>query len=210
MKKYIAIAIVAIVGLAVLLQTDAFGIKGFGKMQKMHRMKHIWRNMLNLTREEGMLEYENGTYYINGIPLYLGNEWFLNSIAKSDYDMDGNYEYVWQELEGLVGNEVVVNGVMRNGVLYVSHINGMWLRIPKQGEIAEINGVLELIDGKYYVNSTQLIIKKGFSKSDIDRDGSLERMWEELNGLVGQEIKVDGFMKGDKIVVLHINGIWAR
>ena len=79
-----------------------------------------------------------------------------------------------------------------------------------QGEIAEINGVLELIDGKYYVNSTQLIIKKGFSKSDIDRDGSLERMWEELNGLVGQEIKVDGFMKGDKIVVLHINGIWAR
>jgi hypothetical protein len=77
-------------------------------------------------------------------------------------------------------------------------------------ELVEMNGVLEYINGSYYINDTQLIIKHGLSKSDIDGDGSLEAMYEELNGLLGKEITVDGFMNEKGFVVMHINGIWAR
>jgi len=35
-------------------------------------------------------------------------------------------------------------------------------------------------------------------------------MYEELNGLVGREITVDGFLNEKGFVVMHINGIWAR
>lgn len=206
-KRYYVFAIAAIIVFAIVLQTNAFGIN---KLHKLHGLHKLHKNLLNMTRMEGILEYINGSYYINSIELYLGNEWFLNSISKSDYDMDGNYEYVWQELQGLVNKSIVVNGLIKNNILYVSHINGIWYRMPRRAEIAEINGLLECIDGKYFVNGIHLIIKKGYSKSDIDRDGSLEKMWEELNGLVGQQIKVDGFMKNGEIIVFHINGIWAR
>ena len=221
-KKYIvgiAIACVAILAFAML--TEAYGdgkdIKGkIGKFfkhrwQQRAKMQNIWRNMLNFTKIEGTLEYINGSYYINGIELYVGNENFLNRMARSDYDRDGIYEYVWQELEGLIGKEVVINGVLRNDILYVSHINGIWYRVPREmPEIVEISGILEYINGSYYINDTELIIKRGFSKSDIDRDGSLERMNEEMNGLLGEEIRVDGFFKDGRLVVIHVNGIWAR
>ncbi|MCD6448275.1 MAG: hypothetical protein J7L58_04445 [Thermoplasmata archaeon] len=232
MKRiYAALAIVAIVGLAVLVEAGANGIDNMGdefaeKWQKFkhmwrhmgkerqrhnHMMEHAWRNMLNATRMEGVLEYNNGSYYIDTTPLYLGNEYFMNSIAKSDYDGDGNYEYVWQEMEGLIGSNIVVNGVLRNGTLYVSHINGIWLRAPRETpELVEMSGILEYNNGSYYVDGKMLIIKHGFSKSDIDRDGSLERMDAELQGLIGEQITVDGFMNEKGFVVMHINGIWAR
>ncbi|HEC87894.1 MAG TPA: hypothetical protein ENI52_01100 [Thermoplasmata archaeon] len=219
MKRiYIALALAGIIAFAVLADAGMGGmdVKDVrGKMGKLLRLKrhvreHMWNNALNQTREEGILEYVNGSYYINGIELYLGNEWFMNSIARSDYDGDGEYEYVWQELEGLVNTEVVINGVLKGDMLYVSHINGIWYRIPKQAEIEEIQGILEYVNGSYYINGTELMIKRGFSKSDIDRDGSLERMTEELNGLLGDEIKVDGIMHDGKMIVFHINNIWAR
>jgi len=74
----------------------------------------------------------------------------------------------------------------------------------------KIEGILEYTNGSYYINDTKLIIKRGFSKSDIDRDGSLERMDDEMKGLLGEEIRIDGFFKDGRLVVLHINGIWAR
>ena len=232
MKRiYAALAIVAIVGLAVLVEAGANGIDNMGdefaeKWQKFkhtwrfargerqrhnHMMEHAWRNMLNVTRMEGVLEYNNGSYYIDATPLYLGNEYFMNSIAKSDYDGDGNYEYIWQEMEGLIGSNVVVNGMLRNGTLYVSHINGIWLRLPREPpELTEMGGILEYDNGSYYLGNKMLIIKHGFSKSDIDRDGSLERMDAELQGLIGEEVTIDGFMIEKGFVVMHINGIWAR
>ncbi len=230
-RVYAALAIAAIIGLAIFVEAGTNGIENTGndfgeKWQKFkhmwrhareekrchkHMMEHAWRNMLNVTRIEGVLEYSNGSYYIDGTPLYLGNEYFMNSIAKSDYDGDGSYEYVWQEIEGLIGKNVVVNGVLRNDTLYVSHINGIWLRMPREmPELVEMTGILEEINGSFYINGTILIIKHGFSKSDIDGDGSLERMYDELHGLIGEQITVDGFMNEKGCVVMHINGIWAR
>lgn len=219
-KKYIvgiAIACIAIIAFAML--TEAYGdgkdikgkIKKFFKHRQLAKMQNTWRNALNFTKIEGILEYTNGSYYINSIELYVGNENFLNRMTRSDYDGDGSYEYIWQELEGLIGKEVTVNGVLRNDTIYVSHINGIWYRVPREmPKIVEISGILEHINGSYYINDTKLIIKRGFSKSDIDRDGSLERMDDEMKGLLGEEIRIDGFFKDGRLVVLHINGIWAR
>ena len=172
--------------------------------------EHAARNMLNVTRLEGVLENINGTYYVEGTPLYLGNEMFLNTLARSDYDGDEKYEQVYQEIEGLEGSNVVVNGVLRNGTLYVSHINGIWLRMPRSVEISEVEGILENINGSYFVDDYKIIIKRGFSRSDIDGDGSLERMYDELAGLEGSNITVDGVIHDGYITVMHINGIWAR
>ena len=226
MKRiYIAAALAAIIGLAVVVEAGMNGMENSdigSKWQKFkhmwqnrfarhHRMQHAWRNMLNFTRMEGILESENGSYYINGVQLYLGGDAFMNSISRSDYDRDGSYEYIWQEMDGLVGSYIVVNGIIKGDTLYVSHINGIWLRMPRESpEITELEGVLEYINGSYYINGIELLIKHGFSKSDIDGDMQLERMDEEMNGLVGQQITVDGFMNEKGFVVLHVNGIWAR
>ena len=170
-------------------------------------------NYLNITRLEGVLAYDNGTgtYLIDTTVFYLGNEWFLETLAKSDYDSDGTYEYIWQELEGLIGSEMVVNGVLEGDTLYVSHINGIWLTTPRQTDIMELEGILESINGSYFVDGTKLsITKRGMSQSDIDGDGALEPINEELYGLLGENITVDGTTVEGGMVVIHINGIWTR
>ena len=172
--------------------------------------EHAARNMLNVTRLEGVLENINGTYYVDGIPLYLGDEMFLNTLTRSDYDRDGVYEQVGEEIAGLEGSNVVVNGVLRNGTLYVSHINGIWLRMPRDVDVVTIEGTLENINGSFYVDGYELKIKRGYSRSDIDGDGALERMYEEFAGLEGSDVTVDGVMHNRWIMVMHINGIWAR
>lgn len=221
-RLVIGMAIVAIIGIALIADAYANGVitkeaknakeKIWKFMHRWHRRnKQLWHNLLNLTRMEGTLEYENGSYYLNGIKLYMGGDYFLNSWARSDYDRDGQYEYVWQELNGLIGKEIVVNGILKNNTLYVSHINGIWLRMPKEmPNMVKIEGILEFNNGSFFVNDTMLIIKHGFSKSDIDGDGSLERMFSELYGLIGEEITIDGFLNDRGLVVVHINGIWAR
>jgi len=172
--------------------------------------QHMARHILNITRLEGVLENINGSYYVDDIPLYFGDEMFLNTLARSDYDGDGNYEQVWQELQGLEGTHVVINGVMNNATLYVSHINGIWLRIPGEMNFMQINGTLENINGTFYVGGYELRIKRGYSRSDIDGDGLLERMYQEFAGLEGTNVTVDGIANDGCIMVMHINGIWAR
>jgi len=199
-------------------QSDNGRAGSHGRMMNHHRNHPseppgIGHNYLNTTRLEGLLEYNEGTYSVDTTILYLGNEAFLKSLAQSDYDSDGTYEYVEQELEGLQDTVVVVNGVLENNTLYVTHINGIWLRSPILVEITEINGYLtnDNETGKYFVDDIEIIIKKqGFSRSDIDGDGSLEHLREEVNGLIGQIITVDGTSINGAIIVEHINGIWAR
>lgn len=179
----------------------------------MHQTQNNWyyEDYLNITRLEGILSYDNGSYMIDTTVLYLGNEYLLQSLAKSDFDGDGVYENVWQEFEGLVGTELVVNGIIDGNTLYVSHINGIWLTMPKQNDIVELEGIMESINGSFFVNGTELFItKNGRSLSDIDGDGKLEPMIEEINGLVGENVSVDGTTIEGGLLVIHINGIWAK
>jgi len=237
MKRwYMAIALVAIIGMVALVEAGINGIDasggddaagkmakwrhmlgrlmarghGRGMQMQQHAWQHVARHMLEITRVEGTLENVNGTYYINNTPLYFGDDAFLNMLARSDYDGDGVYEQIWEELEGLEGSHVVVNGMLNNGTLYVSHINGIWFRVPRDVDVVTIEGTLENINGSFYVDGYELKIKRGYSRSDIDGDGALERMYEEFAGLEGSDVTVDGVMHNGWIMVMHINGIWAR
>jgi hypothetical protein len=183
------------------------------RQHQMQRGAHMAENYLNLTRLEGVLVYDNDTesYMIDNSVLYLGDEYFLASLAQSDYDQDGSYEYVWEELQGLIGSDIVVNGLLENDTLYVSHINGIWLRVPREVTLMELDGILEYRNGSYVIDGVILLFPKhGMSRSDIDGDGSLERLKDELDGLVGEQISVDGASVDKGIVVAHVNGISVR
>jgi hypothetical protein len=187
-----------------------------GKMKEHQRNTHMGTffingHYLNTTRIEGILLFENGTYLVDSTVLYLGHEMFLENMAKSDYDQDDIYEYVWQELDGLLGSTIVVNGVLDDGILMVTHINGIWLRMPVHMEITELEGILEYDNEthSFLIDGTELLLKKrGYPRSDIDSDGSLESLFQELNGLVDETVTMDGTLINGALAIIHINGIW--
>ena len=188
------------------------------RMMQQHRHQtqygaHLAENYLNLSRLEGVLAYDNDTktYMIDGTVLYLGTELFMDRMARSDYDGDGAYEHVGDELQGLVGTPVVVNGLLDSDTLYVSHINGIWLRVPREVTVMELDGTLETVNGTYMVDGTRLLLpRQGMTRSDIDGDGTLEPLRSELDGLVGTSVTVDGASVEHGLLVSHVNGIWAR
>lgn len=183
------------------------------RQMDVERTRPVMGNYLNLTRLEGTLAYDNSTatYTIDTTVLYLGGDSFLSSLARSDYDGDGTYEHVGDELQGLADGEVVVNGLLDNDTLYVSHVNGIWLRMPRERETTGLSGVLECSNGSYTVAGTRLLFRgQRVSRSDIDGDGSLERLHDEFDGLVGEEVTVDGTSVENGLLVVHVNGIWIR
>ncbi|MCD6512584.1 MAG: hypothetical protein J7K61_03175 [Thermoplasmata archaeon] len=179
-------------------------------MERNNMMKagrHIMRNLLNLDRIEGNLSYIDGTYYVDDTPVYFGDEWFLEHVIRSDYDGDGDYETIADEINGLMGNDVVINGMYGNGTLIASHINGMWLRVPVMAEFVELNGVIEKINGTYYIDGYRIVLPNKQARSDYDGDGLLERMRMEIDGLVGENVNIDGYTHNGNLRPLHINGI---
>ena len=226
MKRYVAAGLlVAIIAVAAMAGAG-IGIKnvfdgenvhgGANKWQaRMHEMaeakmkarRGIYRDLLNLDREEGMLSYEEGMFYVDGIEIYFGDAWWLNHTIRSDYDGDGEYETVWNELLGLVGSNVTVNGRLVNETLVASHINGMFLRIPFKTEFMVLNGVIEQVNGTFYIDGYKIILPRRMARSDYDGDGLLERMHVELQGLAGSVATIDGYAFNGKIRPLHINGI---
>ncbi len=226
MKRYVAAGLlVAIIAVAAMAGAG-IGIKnvfdgenvhgGANKWQaRMHEMaeakmkarRGIYRDLLNLDREEGMLSYEEGKFYVDGIEIYFGDAWWLNHTIRSDYDGDGEYETVWNELLGLVGSNVTVNGRLVNETLVASHINGMFLRIPFKTEFMVLNGVIEQVNGTFYIDGYKIILPRRMARSDYDGDGLLERMHVELQGLAGSVATIDGYAFNGKIRPLHINGI---
>jgi len=122
-KSTMAIAAVGVVGLLLMgtaLATTASNGNGtddgghfkwakqiLGKFMHRHH-ERVQNAMKNMTEVGGTLTYENGTYYVGGQAVSFGPEWFLENVtARSDYDMDGSYETMKKELEGLEGAEVI-------------------------------------------------------------------------------------------------------
>ncbi len=226
MKRYVAagllvaiIAVAAMAGAGIGIKNVFDGENAHGGANKwqarMHEMaeakmkarRGIYRDLLNLDREEGMLSYEEGMFCVDGIEIYFGDAWWLNHTIRSDYDGDGEYETVWNELLGLVGSNVTVNGRLVNETLVASHINGMFLRIPFKTEFMVLNGVIEQVNGTFYIDGYKIILPRRMARSDYDGDGLLERMHVELQGLAGSVATIDGYAFNGKIRPLHINGI---
>ena len=82
-RLYIALALAGIIAFAVLAEAGENGIGVKDKIGKLlrhrwhHRCEgsnesknmwqHAWRNMLNYTRIEGVLEYQDGVYVVNDV-----------------------------------------------------------------------------------------------------------------------------------------------
>ncbi|MCD6299032.1 MAG: hypothetical protein J7L93_00300 [Thermoplasmata archaeon] len=233
-KSTMAIAAVGVVGLLLMgtaLATTASNGNGtddgghfkwakqmLGKFMHRHH-ERVQNAMKNMTEVGGTLTYENGTYYVGGQAVSFGPEWFLENVtARSDYDMDGSYETMKKELEGLEGAEVTTMGIMKNDTVNAFYINGIWYRNPVRmpQEISEITGTLEFANNSYTVNGQEIffgnmgMLFNRVARSDYDRDGQIESMYYELQGLLDKEVTLDGFYRGDIFVPAHIDGIWYR
>jgi len=83
-------------------------------------------------------------------------------------------------------------------------------------EISEITGTLEFANNSYTVNGQEIffgnmgMLFNRVARSDYDRDGQIESMYYELQGLLDKEVTLDGFYRGDIFVPAHIDGIWYR
>ena len=82
----------------------------------------------------GTLTYDGINFFIDDVELHFGPTWFIDSAESNiDYDGDGTLELVYEELYGLVGFEVTVEGHMQsNGWMSVFTINGETYREPGQ------------------------------------------------------------------------------
>jgi len=85
----------------------------------------------NLT---GLLEYDEENFFIGDVELHFGPDWYITAaISTEDYDGDGEKELVIDELLGLVGTEVTVQGhYQSDNWMSVFTINGLVYREPGQ------------------------------------------------------------------------------
>ncbi|KYK34901.1 MAG: hypothetical protein AYK22_04425 [Thermoplasmatales archaeon SG8-52-3] len=86
-------------------------------------------NMVNIT---GIFEYDGTNFYIGDAELHFGPTWYIKSAESAvDYDGDGENEYVYDELLGLVDTEITVGAHEQSDGWYsVFTINGEVYREP--------------------------------------------------------------------------------
>ena len=83
----------------------------------------------------GTLDYDGEEFFIGDVELHFGPDWYIEgAISAEDYDGDGDYELVIDELLGLVGTEVTVEGHYQTSDSWMSvfTINGLVYREPGQ------------------------------------------------------------------------------
>jgi len=128
-------------GLIATVAADNIETLDGGGNQFMQRIRNricdvlgICQGGCNLTEITGILEYDETNFFIGEVELHFGPNWYITSvIAAEDYDGDGEEELVIDELIGLVGTEVTVEGYMQSeDWMSVFTINGMVYREPGQ------------------------------------------------------------------------------
>jgi len=112
-----------------------------GSNQFMQRIRNMVCDMLGicqggceLVEVTGILTYDETNFLIGSVELHFGPNWYIiAAIAAEDYDGDGVIELVYDELMGLVGSEVTVEGHMQSeDWMSVFTINGLLYREPGQ------------------------------------------------------------------------------
>jgi hypothetical protein len=115
--------------------------KNSGGNQIMQRIRNRICDMLgicqggcNLTELTGLLEYDGNNFFIGDIELHFGPPWYITSAQSAeDYDGDGTYELIIDELLGLEGTQVTIQGhIQSQDWMSVFTINGMVYREPGQ------------------------------------------------------------------------------
>lgn len=70
-------------------------------------------NNTNMTEVTGVLTYDEGTFSIGTLILHFGCSSYLNTTSPYDFDGDGTIETRLNELLGLVGTSITVDGIIR-------------------------------------------------------------------------------------------------
>jgi hypothetical protein len=86
----------------------------------------------NLTTITGILTFDGTNFIIGDVELHFGPTWYIMSaVSAYDYDGDGAKELIYDELQGLVGVTVSVQGHMQSeDWMSVFSINGIMYREP--------------------------------------------------------------------------------
>ncbi len=109
--------------------------------QLMQRIRYMICDMLGiclggceLVELTGELTYDGTNFFIGIVELHFGPNWYITSaIAVEDYDGDGEIELVFDEIMGLVGTEITVEGHMQSEEwMSVFTINDLVYREPGQ------------------------------------------------------------------------------
>lgn len=97
-------------------------------------MLGICQGSCELTELTGILEYDEENFFIGEVELHFGPEWYIiAAISAEDYDGNGEKELIIDELLGLVGTEITVEGHLQSeNWMSVFTINGLVYREPGQ------------------------------------------------------------------------------
>ena len=82
--------------------------------------------------------------------------------------------------------------------------------------LAERSGVLRVVGDEFYMESREADFGPDrwmiatIAAGDLDRNGTTETWWKEVNGLVGRNVTVLGDVDDDDIDVFQINGVNVR
>ena len=144
MKKIILIIAISTILLLGIAEVGAHGLQhnsendpdykplpnGDGLMQRLRNRicdtLGICQGGVDLTTITGVLTYDGTNFYIDDVELHFGPTWFIESAESNvDYDGDGVLELVYDELQGIIGSEVTVEGHMQSSSwMSVFIING--------------------------------------------------------------------------------------
>ena len=89
-------------------------------------------NLFDPVEETGILVFEEGGFYVNGMELKLGSQ----QVVAEDYDEDGVVSAIWYELWNMRGQKVTVAGYRDHSPenydeMYVIFINGKYYPNPR-------------------------------------------------------------------------------
>jgi len=103
-------------------------------MNRIRDMLGICQGGCNLTELTGIMTYDGTNFFITTVELHFGPNWYITSaISAVDYDNDGTFELIIDELLGLVDTTVTVEGHYQSGDwMSVFTINGEIYREPGQ------------------------------------------------------------------------------
>jgi hypothetical protein len=95
--------------------SDSPILSGNGLMQRlMNQIRDtlgICQGGVNLETLTGILTYDGTNFFIGTVELHFGPTWYITSaMSIIDYDKDGKFELIIDELKGLVGTEITVEG----------------------------------------------------------------------------------------------------
>jgi hypothetical protein len=58
----------------------------------------------------GILSYDGIYYFIDNVEVHFGPIWYIKTTKTKDFDGDGTIEFVFDELQGLLGETVTMQG----------------------------------------------------------------------------------------------------